>query len=256
MAGYFWFSGPNASNNVAVPTDGSSSLVTLDALGGIDTFDFSYTIKPGNFTLTKSATGTVTMSGASGGHSLNVKLVNFETIRYDGKSLSIAGIKAGTSIADSISGSEFKDFISGLAGNDTISGGAGNDKLSGGAGKDSLTGGAGTDTFLFNSTLSASTNVDTIRDYDSGGVADRIQLDDDFFKAIGIGTTAGVKLASTMFYAGTAAHDASDRIIYNKATGALSYDADGNGAGVAVKFAVVGTTTHPTLTDGDFFVVA
>lgn len=255
MAGYFWFSGPNASNNIAVPTDGSSSLVTLDALGGTDIFDFSYGINPSNFTLTKSATGVVTMSGASGGHSLNVKLVNFETISYNGKNISIAGIKAGTAAADTITGTVFKDIITGLDGNDVLSGGAGNDKISGGNGKDSLTGGAGTDIFLFNSTLNASTNVDTIKDYDSGGVADKILLDDDFFKAVGTGTATGVKLSASMFFAGTAAHDASDRIIYNKATGVLLYDADGNGAGAAVKFAVVGTTTHPTLNDGDFFVV-
>ena len=37
-------------------------------------------------------------------------------------------------------------------------------------------------------------------------------------------------LKSSEFYAGTAAHDATDRIIYNAATGAVMYDPDGNGA--------------------------
>ena len=247
MAAYFWFSGPNNSNNVASPIDGGTALVTLDALGGTDTFDFSYKINPANFTLTKSADGSVTMSGASGGHNLNVKLMHFETISYSGNNLSIAGIKIGTSANDVIGGTAFKDVINGAAGND---------RISGGTGKDSLTGGSGSDIFLFNSTLNASTNIDTIKDYDVGGVLDKMQLDDDFFKAIGTGTTAGVKLATGMFHAGTAAHDASDRIIYNKTTGALYYDADGNGAAKAVQFAIVGTTTHPTLSDADFFVIS
>ncbi len=45
----------------------------------------------------------------------------------------------------------------------------------------------------------------------------------------------------------------NDHVIYNPATGALIYDADGNGAGAAVQFA---TLAHNlALTNADFFLV-
>ncbi len=60
-------------------------------------------------------------------------------------------------------------------------------------------------------------------------------------------------LNAAAFWTGTAAHDANDRIIYNKATGAIYYDADGNGVGAAVQFATL--TTKPALAADDFGVV-
>ena len=60
-------------------------------------------------------------------------------------------------------------------------------------------------------------------------------------------------LASAAFYIGPAAHDATDQIIYNKTTGALIYDANGNAAGGAVQFATLGTGL--ALTNADFVVV-
>ena len=54
-------------------------------------------------------------------------------------------------------------------------------------------------------------------------------------------------------FAGTAAHDASDRIIYDKSSGALFFDADGNDPTIAQHlFAFV--TPGVTLTFRDFFV--
>ena len=52
------------------------------------------------------------------------------------------------------------------------------------------------------------------------------------------------------------AADSNTRIIYDPATGALSYDADGAGGVAAVRFATLGTTTHPTtLLNTDFVVI-
>ena len=38
-------------------------------------------------------------------------------------------------------------------------------------------------------------------------------------------------------------------------TGALYYDADGSGGGAAIKFAILGLDTHPSITYKDFFIV-
>lgn len=80
-------------------------------------------------------------------------------------------------------------------------------------------------------------------------------LDDDIFTTLGPVTQA-ISMATRKFYkaaGATTAHDADDRIIYNSTTGALYYDADGNGSpSSAVQFAKLGTTTHPNITAADF----
>jgi Ca2+-binding RTX toxin-like protein len=83
--------------------------------------------------------------------------------------------------------------------------------------------------------------------------SDLIQLDDAIFRKI------GSSLSSGEFYAkagATRAHDADDRIIYNKSTGALYYDANGNKSGGAgpIKFAVI-TNKPANLDHGDFDIV-
>ena len=54
-------------------------------------------------------------------------------------------------------------------------------------------------------------------------------------------------LGASHFFVGAAAQDADDFVLYNPATGALSYDADGSGSGAAVTFAQVtaGLGAHP-----------
>ena len=103
----------------------------------------------------------------------------------------------------------------------------------------------GYDTFVFDSALNS--GVDRITDFSQ--VGDTIRLENAVFTAL---NTAGT-LSSSAFYAGTAAHDATDRIIYNAATGALSYDTDGSGAAAPIQFALLGTGLH--LTASDFIVI-
>ena len=130
-----------------------------------------------------------------------------------------------------------------------IRGGAGNDTLDGGLGNDQIFGGAGADAFVFKSTLGA-TNVDTLRDFDAA--SDKIHLENAVFTAL---TTAGALTASAFVY-GTAAADASDRIIFNEATGALIYDRDGTGSAAAVQFATLDPAGFSgTLTAANFLVV-
>jgi len=60
-------------------------------------------------------------------------------------------------------------------------------------------------------------------------------------------------LTAAAFHAGVRATDADDRIIYNRATGGLYFDSDGDGVHTQLLFAVL--TTKPPLTAGDFAVI-
>jgi serralysin len=136
-----------------------------------------------------------------------------------------------------------------LAGNgasNEIYGNAGVNTIDGGGGADYLMGFAGNDVFAFTTALGGG-NVDAILDFAAG--ADKIALDDAVFGGIG-GLGA---LAAGAFATGAGAADADDRIIYNAATGAVLFDADGNGAGAAVQFATL--STGLSLSAGDFTVI-
>jgi Ca2+-binding RTX toxin-like protein len=147
---------------------------------------------------------------------------------------------------ENLTGSPLADTLTGNGANNTLSGGAGNDILNGGLGNDTLIGGAGQDAFLFNTALSASTNVDQLPDFLP--VDDTLRLENAVFTAL---TSTGT-LAATAFGVGPAATTAAQRILYDPATGALYYDPDGNGATASVRFATL--TTKPTLTNADFVV--
>jgi serralysin len=128
----------------------------------------------------------------------------------------------------------------------TIIGNAGANVINGAGGNDTLEGLGGNDTFVFNTALNAATNVDTILDFAHG--ADQIELDHAIFTAL----AAANPLPAADFTTG-APTNASQHILYNAATGALSYDDDGSGAHAAVQFATL--STHPALTNADIFVV-
>ncbi|WP_281278037.1 calcium-binding protein [Novosphingobium umbonatum] len=148
---------------------------------------------------------------------------------------------------DVLTGGDGNDFLYGGTGNDTLSAGNGVDWLSGGLGADTLSGGTGADTFSFD--LFDPTTKDTIKDFEHG--IDHIALDRTAFSAFS-GSAAGTLNASN-FVLGTKANTADQRLIYNQATGALYYDADGSGSGVAIQIATL--TTKPTLDAGDFVLI-
>ncbi|WP_414471691.1 hypothetical protein [Microvirga sp. M2] len=154
---------------------------------------------------------------------------------------------SGTAGSNTITGTSVSDAMFGLGGNDTLGGSAGNDTLNGGTGKDVLTGGAGRDTFVFNTALNSRTNVDRITDFRP--VDDTIKLENGVFR----GLTRTGTLSKAAFHVGAAAHDGDDRIIYNKTTGALLYDADGNGKGAALQFATL--SKGLAVTNLDFVVI-
>lgn len=127
--------------------------------------------------------------------------------------------------------SVIEDAYGGSAG-DTIFGNRADNNLYGRSGNDTLTGGLGHDAFFFTAKLSATANVDRVTDFHHG--IDSFELAHGVFTHIARGA-----LASAAFFTGTAAHDGNDHIIYDKAHGALYYDADGSGQLAAVEFATV-----------------
>ncbi|TIS69954.1 MAG: calcium-binding protein, partial [Mesorhizobium sp.] len=76
---------------------------------------------------------------------------------------------------------------------------------------------------------------------------DKIHIDNAIFAGLSSGA-----LTSTAFFAGAAAHDSSDRILYNNSTGALSFDSDGIGGAVQTQFATL--SPGLSLTAAAFFV--
>lgn len=171
--------------------------------------------------------GDVVVEGASGG--TNDRVLSSVTFSLAGlyvETLSLTGTGNVNGLGNSLANN-----LTGNSGVNLLSGGNGNDLLNGGLGADTLTGGANNDTFRFNTALGAG-NIDTITDYVIAD--DKIELEN----AIFLGLPVGV-LTSNAFTIGSAANDVDDRIIYNSATGALLFDADGTGAGGAFQFATI-----------------
>ncbi len=167
------------------------------------------------------------------------------TIGANVENLTLTGASAITG-----TGNTLDNILIGNSGVNTLTGNTGNDTLNGGLGNDILSGGAGNDNFVFDSVLNATTNKDSISDFISG--QDQIRLDKDIFTSL---NNVGV-LSSQYFLAnGTGvAGDADDYLLYNTTSGALFYDADGNGQGVAVQFATL--TTKPAITANDFMIAS
>ncbi|WP_112662038.1 calcium-binding protein [Microvirga flavescens] len=159
----------------------------------------------------------------------------------------------GNAAANTLYGMGGNDAVYGFGGKDQLFGGTGNDTIYGGADNDTLTGNAGKDVFVFDSKPNKKTNVDKVTDFSVKD--DSIYLENAIFKGLGKkGTpTKPAKLSSAAFWSGTSAHDADDRIIYDKKSGALYYDADGIGGVAQIKIATL--KKGLAMTYKDFFVI-
>ena len=241
---------PNANTLIAVLYG-----QTLKGQAGADTLDdngLAATLNGGadNDTYRISNSATV-LSEAIGGGTDQVRTSlssftladNVENLYYIGSTSSFSGY--GNAEANIIEGGGFGDLLIGYAGADSLIGGDGNDVLQGGKGSDQLTGGTGADQFRFDTSILRG-DVDTITDFEFG--VDQIQLSRAVFSALDLGA-----LSATAFVNGAAAQDSDDRIIYDAATGSLYYDADGNGAGAAIKFASV--TPQMPLDESAFVII-
>jgi Ca2+-binding RTX toxin-like protein len=206
---------------------GGGGADILNGGAGIDTADYS-----------DSPTGVyivLSMGGGFGGDATGDQLNSIENL-------------TGSAYADNLTGTNGANVLEGLNGDDTLTGLDGFDTLHGGRGDDILYGGNAADVFVFDTTLNASTNVDTIMDFDPAG--EYIYLDNAIFS--NLDAEPGHFVLSTEFYVGTAANDADDHIIYDDSTGAIFYDKDGSGAAMQVQFAAV--TPGLTLAHDDFHV--
>ncbi|MDO4643938.1 MAG: glycosyl hydrolase, partial [Cardiobacteriaceae bacterium] len=197
--------------------------------GGQDIFDASEQTLDLTIDLTP---GSWIHAGAKTEHlALNDDLTPTTGQMFIGYGTQIESAKGGTG-NDTIKGNSADNYLFGFDGNDHLDGGAGNDQLEGGRGADTLTGGKGKDTFIFASPEDGT--ADTITDFNFSE-GDLLQLAHNIFTAL----ETGVLLAD-QFVKGKVAQDANDHLLYDRSTGELAYDPDGNGSAVGTVIAKLG----------------
>ncbi|MDY7023482.1 MAG: GDSL-type esterase/lipase family protein [Cyanobacteriota bacterium] len=116
--------------------------------------------------------------------------------------------------------SQVNDLI-GSSFNDILAGDSADNRIQGGSGNDELTGNGGADTFAYEQLADGG---DVITDFDSSG-GDRLEISTSGFgNVLTVGT-----LSSEQFALGTSALDGDDYFVYDRGTGNLLFDIDGNG---------------------------
>jgi Ca2+-binding RTX toxin-like protein len=220
----------NELDNILTGNSGANRLI---GGGGADTLIGGL----GNDTYFAVDSSDTIVEGPGGGVDTVIVLSNY-TLNTGAEVEEITSVYVGNRVAINLTGNEFGQAIHGSAGMNVLDGKGGNDVL---------TGGAGWDFFVFSTAFDAG-NVDRITDFSSQD--DTIQVDHAVFSALAIGALSPEAFKDMA----SGPKDASDRIIYNSATGILYYDADGSGAAYGnVKFAVL--TGAPHLTAADFVVI-
>jgi serralysin len=269
----------NRLNNIIVTNTNEPNAYFIDGADGNDTLiggaagdTFSFSAGSGNY-------GSDRVDGNDG----------FDTLQFSGgRSAVTVDMRAGTAAGggtggsgrvafsdmERVEGTRFNDRLTagddgdqllGGRGNDTLRGGAGDDNLSadgtttgfnlgsgadwlsGRGGNDGLTGGDGNDSFVFE-VEPGEANADFVADFVSG--LDRLLLDD--AAHANIGPRGRFAVGDERFFAAagaTSGHDASDRVVYDLSTGDLYYDADGSGAGEAMRIATFQDNAPITATD-------
>lgn len=171
----------------------------------------------------------------------------------------------GTNLGDKIEGLRGDDTLYGNNGNDILMGGKGEDTLSGGNGQDILTGGfhddvltggSGADTFVFDGPSLRYLGVDEITDF-NGSEGDRISLSKSVFTKLGSSAGNGFSVGTDFAIVDDSddVDNSSARIVYDRSTGSLSYNANGSKSGLGRlggEFASL--DNMPTLT-ADSFVI-
>ena len=163
------------------------------------------------------------------------------TVAYTRFAEQISGI-------ENVTGSIASDFITGDDLVNTLRGGAGNDTLVSGRGVDILFGDSGADIFAFEGPILGA--ADQIRDFAIG--VDDIGLVNGAFGDI---NALNIAVRLTINATATVAASSLAQLTFDNAGagfGQLFFDADGNGAGVAVLIATLSTTSNAAIDSGDF----
>jgi Ca2+-binding RTX toxin-like protein len=215
-----------------------------------------------NYTFSLNYDGSVTVTDLTGGWGTDI-VAEVEAFYFDNGTFSLSSLLPATpppppssptlevlyAGADTLNGTSGSNTLRGYSGNDKLYGRSGNDFLFGGEGNDTLYGGAGKDAFVFDTVPNKRTNKDAIKDFKV--VDDTIHLDNAAFTKVGADGT----LKSSAFWTNDTgkAHDKSDRIIYDKDSGVLYYDADGSGKGASIAFATISKDLE--MTKKDFYII-
>ena len=226
---------PPQTSPTPSPTQGTTGADTLKGTAGADTLAGG----KGNDTYVVNHAGDKVIEIAGQGVDTVQSSVSFNLNGQDIERLTLTG------------GSAINGTGNGMA--NLITGNGAANILNGGAGADTLQGGLGNDTFVMSNALVTGV-IDHITDFSSSarGNNDTVQLARSIFGSLPAGALAGSAFKDLGVRG--ARVDASDRILYNRNTGLLSYDADGSGrAFSAVPFAQL--DNHPVITAGDFTVV-
>ena len=218
-------------------TFGASTMTNIETLklGA----GFSYNLKTSDATV---APGAILNVAAS-------VLLGSDHVNFDGSSETNGSfVFHGGAGADTFIGGAGADALFGQGGADTLTGGSGADQLTGGVGADILTGGAGADKFIYNF---AREGGDTITDF-SHAQGDAIFIEHTGF---GGGLPASGALPAAQFGTTASATTSSGtgEFLWKSTTSTLSWDADGVGAGAAVKIAVLTGVTNLTAADIHLF---
>ncbi|WPB86022.1 hypothetical protein [Sediminicoccus rosea] len=240
----------NALSNTLTGNAGANHLLglgghdTLSGGAGSDTMEGGL----GNDVYGVGTLGDVVIEAANGGTDTVKASVSY-TLTAHVERLSLNGSAAldgtGNELANLLTGNGGANRLAGLDGKDTINAGSGDDVLLGGMGADLLAGGLGADAFHFGSALEGG---DRITDFVSG-------TDVLAFSATGFGggLLDGMDAAAAgLLVLGAAATEAHGQFLYATASGALSWDADGTGAGAAQLVATL--TNHALLTAADLHI--
>ncbi|WP_457092865.1 M10 family metallopeptidase [Microvirga sp. P5_D2] len=221
--------------------------------GGIDTYDFanyradlSVDLRPGHW----STLSTGQLAYLGGFRLARGNVAN--ALLHQGDPRSFIENATGGSGDDRIVGNSAGNHLKGRQGKDRLFGLEGADTLNGGQGHDVLSGGEGRDVFVFNTTLSAHRNRDTISDFNVRD--DSLYLDNAVFKSLGAGSAHHPQRLKKAFYSiGEEARDRNDFIVYHKQDKVLLYDPDGSGPKQAVP--IVTFSKELKITSHDIFVV-